>query len=121
MNKDILNIPEDGEAQRQLEICASIAEENRSRYGEISPGFYIQTFGCQQNEADSERMAGLAVMMGYRPVAKPKKKNKKHIQIWKKENEALKELRQKLEAKESVRDEEIKRTIKLIKSSQVEE
>lgn len=57
----------------------------------------------------------------YRPVAKPKKKNKKHIQIWKKENEALKELRQKLEAKESVRDEEIKRTIKLIKSSQVEE
>ena len=49
------------------------------------------------------------------------KKNKKHIQIWKKENEALKELRQKLEAKESVRDEEIKRTIKLIKSSQVEE
>ena len=50
-----------------------------------------------------------------------KKKNKKHIQIWKKENEALKELRQKLEAKESVRDEEIKRTIKLIKSSQVEE
>ena len=31
----------------------------------------------------------------YRPVAKPKKKNKKHIQIWKKENEALKELRQK--------------------------
>lgn len=71
MNKDILNIPEDGEAQRQLDICASIAEENRSRYGEISPGFYIQTFGCQQNEADSERMAGLAVMMGYRPVAKP--------------------------------------------------
>ena len=48
-------------------------------------------------------------------------KNKKHIQIWKKENEALKELRQKLEAKEPVRDEEIKRTIKLIKSSQVEE
>ena len=35
--------------------------------------------------------------------------------------DALKELRQKLEAKEPVRDEEIKRTIKLIKSSQVEE
>ena len=57
----------------------------------------------------------------YRQDTKPKKKNKKHIQIWKKENEALKELRQKLEAKEPVRDEEIKRTIKLIKSSQVEE
>ncbi len=30
-----------------------------------SPGVYIQTFGCQQNEADSERLAGLAAEMGY--------------------------------------------------------
>ncbi len=26
---------------------------------------YIQTFGCQQNEADSERLAGMAEYMGY--------------------------------------------------------
>ena len=26
---------------------------------------YIQTFGCQQNEADSERLAGMAEQMGY--------------------------------------------------------
>ena len=26
---------------------------------------YIQTFGCQQNEADSERLSGMAVQMGY--------------------------------------------------------
>ncbi len=26
---------------------------------------YVQTFGCQQNEADSERIAGMAVEMGY--------------------------------------------------------
>ena len=26
---------------------------------------FVQTFGCQQNEADSERIAGMAVQMGY--------------------------------------------------------
>ena len=31
----------------------------------------ILTFGCQQNEADSERMAGLADLMGYRKVSNP--------------------------------------------------
>ncbi len=30
-----------------------------------APVFYIQTFGCQQNEADSERLAGMAQRMGY--------------------------------------------------------
>ena len=29
---------------------------------------YVQTFGCQQNEADSERLAGMAEAMGYAPV-----------------------------------------------------
>ncbi len=32
---------------------------------------YICTFGCQQNEADSERALGLAVAMGYTPVSEP--------------------------------------------------
>ena len=35
------------------------------------PGVYIQTFGCQQNEADSERLAGLASDMGYEYTADP--------------------------------------------------
>ncbi|MBP3919835.1 MAG: tRNA (N6-isopentenyl adenosine(37)-C2)-methylthiotransferase MiaB [Clostridia bacterium] len=34
-------------------------------------GYYIQTFGCQQNEADSERLAGMAEEMGYVPVDTP--------------------------------------------------
>lgn len=38
------------------------------KVGEGSPGYYILTFGCQQNEADSERMGGLCVSMGYRRV-----------------------------------------------------
>ena len=27
--------------------------------------YFVQTFGCQQNEADSERLAGMAEAMGY--------------------------------------------------------
>ncbi|MGM9641717.1 MAG: tRNA (N6-isopentenyl adenosine(37)-C2)-methylthiotransferase MiaB [Eubacteriales bacterium] len=32
---------------------------------------YVQTFGCQQNEADSERLAGMAVDMGYTLTGTP--------------------------------------------------
>ena len=32
---------------------------------------YVYTFGCQQNEADSERIRGLAVMMGYSITESP--------------------------------------------------
>lgn len=46
-----------------------------------------------------------------KPISKPKKKNKKHIQIIKKDIDAG--LKQKLINGEVVRDEEIKRTIKL--------
>lgn len=46
-----------------------------------------------------------------KPITKPKKKNKKHIQIIKKDIDAL--LKQKLINGDVVRDEEIKRTIKL--------
>jgi len=33
--------------------------------------FYLETFGCQMNEHDSERVAGLLVARGYRRVATP--------------------------------------------------
>ena len=32
---------------------------------------FVQTFGCQQNEADSERIAGMAVEMGYTITSDP--------------------------------------------------
>ncbi len=32
---------------------------------------YVFTFGCQQNEADSERIMGLAALMGYTPAEDP--------------------------------------------------
>ena len=36
-----------------------------------APGVYILTFGCQQNEADSERLRGIAHAMGYRDAKAP--------------------------------------------------
>ncbi len=33
--------------------------------------FYIETFGCQMNVHDSEKVAGLLVQQGYRPVDSP--------------------------------------------------
>ncbi len=36
-----------------------------------SPLAYILTFGCQQNEADSEKLAGMAEAMGYTVVDSP--------------------------------------------------
>ena len=32
---------------------------------------YVLTFGCQQNEADSEKLRGMAVSMGYSITDKP--------------------------------------------------
>ena len=55
------------EIEKQMAVAAAVAERFRSegRTGENAPRCFIQTFGCQQNEADSERMAGWAGAMGY--------------------------------------------------------
>lgn len=57
----------------------------------------------------------------YKPLSHPKRKNKKHIQIQRKSSPILQEIRQKLMNHETIRDEEIKRAIKLLKDSEVEE
>ena len=56
-----------------LEYAESVAALHRAagKTGDNAPGFFIQTFGCQQNEADSEKLAGLCVLMGYARVARP--------------------------------------------------
>lgn len=58
MTENILNTP----AGRYV-LQHSLAYE--SEHGR-RPGVYIKTFGCQQNEADSERLCGMAEEMGYR-------------------------------------------------------
>ena len=62
-----------GEVSAELETARKIKEEFASRglTDERAPGYFIRTFGCQQNEADSERLAGLCEAMGYSPVPVP--------------------------------------------------
>jgi tRNA-2-methylthio-N6-dimethylallyladenosine synthase len=49
--------------EQQLAFCHKINEIWHSRG--ITPLAYVETYGCQQNEADSERIRGLLVESGY--------------------------------------------------------
>ena len=46
--------------------------------GDLGDGrtFYLETFGCQMNEHDSEKVAGALVRRGYRQVASPDEENR---------------------------------------------
>ncbi len=57
----------------------------------------------------------------YKTFSKPKKKRKKHIQICYTKSDILSELAAKLNEKQPVRDEEIKRALKLSKQSEMED
>ena len=57
----------DPETAEHLSHIAAVRArlEKTGRVGESAPKYFIQTFGCQQNEADSERLSGLCTAMGY--------------------------------------------------------
>ena len=55
-------IPE-GELRRQEEICQSIRDLWQARG--LTPRAFVDTYGCQQNEADSERIRGMLDACGY--------------------------------------------------------
>ena len=52
------------EIERQKQFCAEIRKLNEGRPGG-PPLAYTQTYGCQQNEADSERIRGYLERMGF--------------------------------------------------------
>ena len=52
-----------GEIERQRDICARIRETYLARG--IRPLAMVDTFGCQQNEADSEKLRGYLAEMGF--------------------------------------------------------
>ena len=56
----------DEQLQMQLSLCDKIAaywhEQN------ITPTAYVETYGCQQNEADSEKIRGYLSMGGYQII-----------------------------------------------------
>ena len=58
---------EEAEAQKKYASLVRGYNSGKKRYA------YVQTFGCQQNEADSELLAGLAADMGYEPSCDPDK------------------------------------------------
>ena len=65
-------LPPLGAAEQQRYIGAIRAENDRIfEASERRPGAFVQTFGCQQNEADSEKFAGMCEEMGYAIVADP--------------------------------------------------
>ena len=49
--------------QQQFDFCSKIHAIWHSRG--ITPLAYVETYGCQQNEADSERIRGLLTQCGY--------------------------------------------------------
>ncbi len=50
----------------QLALCARVRAYWQSRG--VTPAAYVETYGCQQNEADSERIRGMLSECGYRPA-----------------------------------------------------
>ena len=70
MNKN--NILPTEEIEKQKQYIARMRAENDALYrdGVIRKAFVL-TFGCQQNEADSEKLAGLCAAMGYAIVHAP--------------------------------------------------
>jgi tRNA-2-methylthio-N6-dimethylallyladenosine synthase len=48
---------------RQRDFCARVLERNTAAHK--SPLAFVDTYGCQQNEADSERIRGYLAQMGY--------------------------------------------------------
>ena len=54
-------------SKEQLQIQADYADKVRAYWlaRGRQPAAYIDTYGCQQNEADSERMMGMLLDMGY--------------------------------------------------------
>src|ERR1700679_2271165 len=51
---------------------AGVAPYASGELGESdAPGYYIETFGCQMNEHDSEKVAGVLTRRGYRQVDSP--------------------------------------------------
>ena len=57
--------------REQLEIQLAFCEEIKAYWHgqSITPTAYVETYGCQQNEADSERIRGILIESGYAIVS----------------------------------------------------
>ncbi len=62
MNRETTNITPE-QVSAQLEFCDKVGQRNQAL--SHSPLAFVDTYGCQQNEADSERIRGYLAQMGY--------------------------------------------------------
>ena len=62
MERRTIVIPQEA-LRAQREICQKIKESWQNRG--ITPTAFVDTYGCQQNEADSERIRGMLSDCGY--------------------------------------------------------
>ena len=61
-------------AEEQQQYISALRAENDAVFAATGkrPGAYVETFGCQQNVADSEKFAGMCEAMGYAIVSEAK-------------------------------------------------
>lgn len=52
----------------ELSACEQVKRLTEEIFKNDPPTYYIETFGCQQNEADSQRLAGICRLCGYTPA-----------------------------------------------------
>jgi len=71
MEKNVILPPEEIEKERQYIARMRADNESYLRDNGIRRRAFVLTFGCQQNEADSEKIAGLCEAMGYEIVTAP--------------------------------------------------
>lgn len=68
MSSDLFPILSGGE---HFAAEAKLPEGSSAGYAARGKPFYIETFGCQMNVHDSEKVAGVLMARGYRPVSTP--------------------------------------------------
>ena len=68
MEKTTTIIPQ-GDVERQLWYCEQVAAVT-AQWPE-RPLAFVDTYGCQQNEADSEKLLGICELCGYTPTDDP--------------------------------------------------
>jgi tRNA-2-methylthio-N6-dimethylallyladenosine synthase len=71
MGNELVQIRPNGQSANASALVVPPPEFERLREEAPRPGktFYIETFGCQMNEHDSEKVAGVLLERGYRPAA----------------------------------------------------
>ena len=70
-----IKIKPDEKFSEQIKYIEKVKNENDALFAERGERrcAYVVTFGCQQNEADGEKMTGLALAMGYEETKEPER------------------------------------------------